>query len=224
MNRWNTFGSSPSVLHRHGDFAAGATTKTQSKERRKVNYRNQEVCAPEGNRKEPDMSELKELTVLLRASVELPMGTVIKTDAFLEGWNVARSLDLERLEKRMKSRGWQLTKVVDGFQRSGVGHSGQHAIANAVKLGLRAVDAHSNGAKVAQIKLSVYPWFCVAKVVLCPFRIEELSVMCGASLPAIPCEDSPTPSYISGLVPSFINGASSPERPSASPGLLSSRA
>jgi hypothetical protein len=85
-----------------------------------------------------------------------------------------------RLEKKVQVRGWNFLRIAEDAVKSGVGETSQEAIACALKLALRGVNAHSNAVEVEQIQLTQYPWFCLARVRVHPYRIQE-----GSALPAV---------------------------------------
>jgi hypothetical protein len=128
-----------------------------------------------------------ESNVMLRAQAELPNGFKVATEKFHEGWNRMRSGGVVRLKKKVRVRGWNFLKIAEGAVKSGVGATSEEAIASALKLALRRVDAHSNAVEVEQIRLTRYPWFCVARVCVHPYRIQE-----GAAPPAT-AEVAPEP-------------------------------
>jgi hypothetical protein len=123
------------------------------------------------------MCIVAETNVMLRAQAELPIGFKVATEKFLEGWGRMRSGGVVRLEKKVQVRGWNFLKIAEGAVKSGVGATSEEAIANALKLALRRVDAHSNAVEVKQIQLTQYPWFCVARVRVHPYRIQEGTVL-----------------------------------------------
>jgi hypothetical protein len=123
------------------------------------------------------MRNIAELNLLLRVRVELPEGLRLTTEEFREGWNFARSLDAPRLEKKILKRGWNFIKIADGPLRSGVGETSQEAIASALKLTLRHVSEQFNAVEVEHIELTQYPWFFLARVRVCPFRIQQSTVL-----------------------------------------------
>jgi len=126
------------------------------------------------------MCTILESSVLLRARGEFPDGLRVATEEFREGWNRMRSGGVKRLEKKVQTRGWNFVKIGDGGQRSGVGETSEAAIATALRLALRKVDAQCNAVEVHKIELTQYPWFCVARMYLRPFRIQQ-----GAELPVL---------------------------------------
>jgi len=119
------------------------------------------------------MRTIAELSLLLRAQVELPQGLRLATDEFREGWGFARSVDAHRLKRRILKRGWNFIKNDYGFLRSGVGDTAQEAISSALKLALRATNEHMNAVEVKHIHLTHYPWFFLARVGVDPYRIQQ---------------------------------------------------
>ena len=123
------------------------------------------------------MRNIAELNVLLRVQVQLPEGLKLATDEFREGWNIVRSGDARRLEKKILTRGWNFIRIADGSLRSGVGETSQEAIASALKLALRRISEHFNAVEVNHIELTQYPWFFLARVRVFPYRIQQDAVM-----------------------------------------------
>lgn len=134
------------------------------------------------------MCTIAESNVLLRAQAELPAGFKVATDEFREGWNRMRAGGKPRLVKKVQTRGWNFVKTADGAQRSGVGETSQEAIASALKLALRRVDADANAVEVKRIELTQYPWFFLARVSVHPYRIQQGAERAvpegGAAMPA----------------------------------------
>jgi hypothetical protein len=131
------------------------------------------------------MRNIAELNMLLRMQVGLPDGLKLATDEFREGWNFLRSMDANRLEKKLQTCGWNFIRDVDGPLRSGVGETSQEAVASGLKLALRRVSEHFNAVEVEHIELTQYPWFYLARVRIYPYRIQQ-----GAVLP-VPDEELP---------------------------------
>jgi hypothetical protein len=123
------------------------------------------------------MRNIAELNILVRVRVELPTGTELATEEFREGWNFVRSADARRLEKIIQTRGWNFIKIAKETLRSGVGESSQEAIGNALKLTLRRVSDSFNAVEVEHIELTQYPWFFLARVCVCPYRIQQGTVL-----------------------------------------------
>ncbi len=134
------------------------------------------------------MCTIAESNVLLRAEAELPAGLKVATDEFREGWNRMRAGGRLRLETKVRTRGWNFIQRADEAQRSGVGDTSQQAIASALKLALRRVDADSNAVEVKRIELTRYPWFVLARVCVHSYRIQEGAALvasdAGGAMPA----------------------------------------
>jgi hypothetical protein len=137
------------------------------------------------------MPTISESTLLLRASIELPEGLGLATDEFREGWNFARAVNAQRLEKKILTRGWNFIKVPDESLRSGVGDTSQEAIAGALKLALRRVNSHFNAAEVEHIELTEYPWFYLARVRVNPCRIQPGELLVPVELLSSPVAPRP---------------------------------
>ena len=123
------------------------------------------------------MRTIAKLNMLLRAQTELPDGLNLATEEFREGWNFVRTVNAQRLEKKILTRGWSFIRIADESLRSGVGDTSQEAIASALKLALRRVSTDSNAAEVEHIELTQYPWFFLARVRVLPFRIQQGAVL-----------------------------------------------
>jgi hypothetical protein len=118
------------------------------------------------------MRTIADLNLLLRAQADLPAGLKITTEDFHEGWSFVRAANALRLEKKIRTRGWNFIRVADGSLRSGVGETAHDAIAAALKLALRQLHTQVNALEVEQIELTRYPWFFLAKLRLHPYRIQ----------------------------------------------------
>lgn len=123
------------------------------------------------------MRNIAELNMLLRMQVGLPDGLKLATDEFREGWNFLRSMDANRLEKKLQTCGWNFIRDVDGPLRSGVGETSQEAVASGLKLALRRVSEHFNAVEVEHIELTQYPWFFLARVRVDPYCIQQEKVL-----------------------------------------------
>jgi hypothetical protein len=119
------------------------------------------------------MCVISESNILLRAQAKLPTGFKVATEVFTDGWQRMRLGGLERLEKKVHVKGWNFIKVADCGFRSGVGDTSEAAIASAMRLALRRMDTNSNAVKVQQINLTQYPWFCLARVRVQSYRIQQ---------------------------------------------------
>src|ERR1017187_6656400 len=123
------------------------------------------------------MLTIAELSMLWRARTKLPDGLNLATEEFREGWNLVRTVSARRLEKKIRTHGWNFIGTGDESLRSGVGDTSQEAIASALKLALRRISAHFNAAEVEHIELTQYPWFFLARVRVFPFRIQQDAVL-----------------------------------------------
>jgi hypothetical protein len=123
------------------------------------------------------MRTIAELDMLLRARATLPDNLKLATDEFREGWSFVRTGDARRLGRKMKTRGWNFIKIADALLRSGVGDTSQDAVASALKLALRGVNAHCNAVEVEHIELTQYPWFFLARVRVDPYCIQQEKVL-----------------------------------------------
>jgi len=116
-------------------------------------------------------------SLMLRAQVELPEGFRLVTEEFREGWNFSRSVDACRLEKKILKHGWNFIGIGGGPRRYGVGDTSQDAISKALVHALRLIGESFNAAVVEHIELTQYPWFFLARVEVCPYRIQQVAVL-----------------------------------------------
>ena len=122
------------------------------------------------------MTTISESNVLLRSDIPLPAGFKIATDEFHHGWNRMRSGGAGRLDKKIKARGWSLTRTPGGTLRSGVGKTAQEAIGSALCQALAEMDEDSHAVEIGQMQVTSYPWFFVARVRVEPYRIQPVEV------------------------------------------------
>jgi hypothetical protein len=151
------------------------------------------------------MRTIAERNMLLRARTELPNGLSLATEEFREGWNFVKTVNVQRLEKRILKRGWNFIKIPDESLRSGVGDTSQEAIASALKLALRRIGSRFNAAEVEHIELTHYPWFFLARVRVYPFRIQQSAALSAADefLPGPSVQQRRLPLHAAALFPSF---------------------
>lgn len=121
------------------------------------------------------MRTIAEMNLLVRARMELPDGLELATDQFREGWESVQSDDAGRLKKKMRASGWNFIKIGDGILKSGIGDTSQEAIAGALKHALRMISEHFPAVEVGDIRLTRYPWFCLARVTVFPYWIQQSS-------------------------------------------------
>jgi hypothetical protein len=128
--------------------------------------------------------------MLLRKQTELPVGLRLATDEFREGWNFVQSADAKKLEKKVQAHGWNLIKIANGTQACGVGESSEEAVSSALRLALLRMGAHFNAVEVENIELTQYPWFFLARVRVCQYRIQQFATQT-ASHESIPSPSAP---------------------------------
>lgn len=119
------------------------------------------------------MRTIAEMNLLVRVNMELPAGLKLATDEFREGWEFIQSEDAGWLDKKLRKRGWNFVKIGDGLLKTGIGETSQEAIAGALKLALCRVGELFPAAQVGKIKLTRYPWFCLARVRVYPYWIQR---------------------------------------------------
>jgi hypothetical protein len=120
------------------------------------------------------MLEIVEFTTLVRGNVGLPGDFLVVTEEFREDWYFVVSGDSRQVADEIRTPRWRLSRAAPASQRSGVGQTNQDAIASALKLALRRVDACFGVAVVEQIKLTTYPWFVLARIDVSPTRFSKI--------------------------------------------------
>jgi hypothetical protein len=118
---------------------------------------------------------IAEINLLVRAHMELPVDLKLATCEFRDGWESIRPEDAGRLKKKMRTSGWNFIKIGDKILKSGIGDTSQEAIASALKLALRMISDRFAAAEVGDIRLTRYPWFCLASVTVFPYWIQRSS-------------------------------------------------
>jgi hypothetical protein len=121
------------------------------------------------------MRAITEQNLLIRERIELPASLRIATDEFREGWNFA-TVSAQQLSKKISAQKWNFIKVADGVQASGVGETSQEAISSALRLALLRMNAAFNAVEIEYIELSQYPWFFLARLRVCQYRIQQGAV------------------------------------------------
>lgn len=119
------------------------------------------------------MRRIAERAMLLRDRTRLPDGFTPATEEFQEGWTFVRSGGTHRLGKKIRADGGLLLSSVARPSHGGTGKTQEAAIASALRLALRRVNNPLNVVQIEQIQVTTYPWFVVARVVLCPYQIQQ---------------------------------------------------
>lgn len=152
------------------------------------------------------MLKITELSVLIRVEAELPSWLVMKRDEFMDGWNIVQTRGASLLEKRIRRCGWHSIRIAGESLRSGVGESSQEAIACALKLLVHGFSEYFNAVEVRHVHLAEYPWFAIARLRVCPYRIQQSPVQFvpddALPLPATPRRRQ-LPANASWLYPQF---------------------
>ncbi len=91
----------------------------------------------------------------------------------MDGWNIAQTGGASLLERRIRRRGWHFIRIAEESRQSGVGDSSQEAVACALKLAVRGFSEYFNVVEVRHIHLTRYPWFVIARLGVCPYRIQQ---------------------------------------------------
>jgi len=118
---------------------------------------------------------ISEMKLLIRARMELPVGLQLTTDQFPDGWELVEPKEAGELKKRMRTRGRNLIRIGDGIVKSGLGDTWQEAIDCALKRALRMIREPISAVEVGEIRLTRYPWFCLARVTAFPYWIQQSS-------------------------------------------------
>jgi hypothetical protein len=119
------------------------------------------------------MRTIAERNLLLRLGVDLPGAIKLRTEEFREGWCRVKTLNAKKLERKIRAQAWSFVRMADVSLKSGVGETSQVAIARALALALRTISANFNAVEVENIHLTQYPWFFLARVRICPYRIQH---------------------------------------------------
>jgi hypothetical protein len=130
------------------------------------------------------MRSIAEPAVLLRVHAEMPARMKLAADAYREGWNLARERSAQRIEKKIKAQGWHFIKASGSLMASGVGATPQKAITCALEHALVRIDSHLNVVEIRRIHSAQYPWFCLARVLVLLYRIQECAALGAPEAPS----------------------------------------
>jgi len=154
------------------------------------------------------MRAISQSNMLLRTRTELPEGLRIATDEFRDGWNFLQAANARQLEEQIVERGWNCFRISQSSPKCGVGDTSQEAITRALKLALQKASEHFNAAEVEHIELTQYPWFFLARVRVCLFRIQHdaiLQVLDESAPSAIAPRQRRLPPNSAALYPDFAS-------------------
>ena len=150
------------------------------------------------------MRSIAEPAVLLRVQSEMPVRARLATDVYREGWNLARERSAHRIEKKIKAQGWQFIRASGSLIASGVGATPQKAISCAVEHALGRIGSHLNVVEIRRIQSTRYPWFCLARVTVLLYRIQQ------SAAPAVTEEITSTPLHHGNRIPFSPAGFNEP--------------
>jgi hypothetical protein len=135
------------------------------------------------------MRGISERTVLLRASAETPQGLKLATLEGRQGWNYVRTGDAQRLAKKVKAHNWQFIAITDRLMASGIGATPPKARGCALDRALGRLGEQVNAVEIICVQAIRYPWFCLARITLCAYRVQEDATLqkgAGMSGPVVP--------------------------------------
>ncbi|MGD0831370.1 MAG: hypothetical protein ABR907_10530 [Terracidiphilus sp.] len=124
------------------------------------------------------MHTIAELNVLVHARTELPRGFDLETEEFREGWRFASGVNASQIKQTLDAHQWSFIKVSDKLQAYGLGDHPQEAISSALRLAVLRPSANFHALELEQIELTQYPWFYLAKIKVCGYRIQQSAVPC----------------------------------------------
>jgi len=133
---------------------------------------------------------IAEMNMLIRVWMELPPGLQLTTDQFREGWEIVQPEEAGELKRRMRTSERKLIRIGDGILKNGLGGTSREAIDCALKRALRTISERVAAVEVGEIKLMRYPWFCLARVTVFPYWIQQSS---GSEVPARAALLAPAP-------------------------------
>ena len=123
------------------------------------------------------MCKIAAWTMLLRVQTELPAGLEVTTDRFSDGWQCVQPEDSARLKEEIQACGWSFIMHAGGLLGNGVEDTSQGAIDSALKVALCHIGERFNAVEIEHIELTQYPWFFLARVGVCPYRIHPDAAM-----------------------------------------------
>lgn len=114
-------------------------------------------------------------TMFLRESCLLPEGMVLHKQRYIQDWMHVNDLTAIALDAKIRKAGWHFMWMMGSRIQRGYGWTSEGAVRQALGRALTKTDEQFNASELESIVVNKYPGFYVAKVILHPRKIQQLT-------------------------------------------------
>lgn len=116
---------------------------------------------------------MKQYAIFLRTECSLPPGLALIQEPFCESWMSVEDTTASSLDIKVRSSDWHFMWLAEAHSCLGIGRTAESACVNAITLALKKIQQRFNAAELSLLKITKYPGFMVARVVLQPRQIQQ---------------------------------------------------
>ena len=116
---------------------------------------------------------MKLYTIFLRTGCSLPPGLALNQELFCESWMSVEDTTASSLDVKVRSANWHFMWLTESHPSLGIGRTAESAYRNAIALALKKIQQRFNAAELSLLKITKYPGFQVASVVLHSRQIQQ---------------------------------------------------
>jgi hypothetical protein len=111
--------------------------------------------------------------MFLRTGCSLPHGFALLQETFGEKWMSVVETTAAALDIKLRSADWHFMWLTEEHSCWGVGQTAESACSNAIAQALKKVSQRFNAAELSQLRITKYPGFQVATVILQTRQIQQ---------------------------------------------------
>jgi hypothetical protein len=116
---------------------------------------------------------MKRYVIFLRTECSLPQGLALIQEPFCESWMSVEDTTASSLDIKVRSANWHFMWLTEAHSCFGIGRTAESAYTNAIALALKKIQQRFNAAELSLVKITKYPGFQVARVVLNTRQIQQ---------------------------------------------------
>jgi len=111
--------------------------------------------------------------MFLRTGCSLPPKLALIQEPFCQSWATAESTSAASLDIGLRKAGWHFMWLTEAHSCIGIGRTAESASSKAITTGLKKIHLRFNAAELDLLKITKYPGFHVARVILRTRQIQE---------------------------------------------------
>lgn len=116
---------------------------------------------------------MKQYAIFLRTGCSLPRGLALVQEPFCEKWISVEDTTAAALDIKVRSANWHFIWLTEAHSGVAMGLTAESACSSAIALALKKVQQRFNTAELSVLKITKYPGFQVARVILQTRQIQQ---------------------------------------------------